>query len=567
MSIKRTPLGFLATFVLAFSFALAQACKPTHLATATPPTPLERYHYVFVVDTSGSMMGLGDGQGRVIFPKVKAELRRFVERLPKESRVTIQPFDAGPGPSRTFTLPEEKPALLEYLDRLEAKGSKTHLYATLLKVLQEVERSRRANEAVSIYVFTDGRDNDPSPLSFQDVTRRYRVLRGPYDWLFYISLGIPAPREVTEALKGIPNARVLEAAPNQVPTLGEVLLQPATLSLGNLWTAKEARRDIRLEARGPLQGVRLRVHAPALEQAGAFLEVEPTQIPANGTSALTFRLRNGEALSPGTYEAWLCPEVPSNTVVRPEGVALKLAFHPPAEYALVPSDAPQALSLRPGERAELVYKVQGNAWAKEPISVAVEVPKGIEATLNGQEGPVALRPGDELRVALENTGLGGGNTATPTLRVSAPEGSTLQPLPNLPPVTQPLTLWDWLWRLWWLWLILLLLLLLLLWWMWRRAQPWGKGDFTSAPDSNCQDSQKPLKGLVDVGKLFGEKRLEGVKLGFRRNRVYLERTPENVRVRQGGFWVEEGEPLDWGEEITFQSVDKKELGTLTIRKR
>ncbi len=41
-------------------------------------------------------------------------------------------------------------------------------------------------------------------------------------------------------------------------------------------------------------------------------------------------------------------------------------------------------------------------------------PQRLRATLNGQEGPVSLRPGEELRLALENAGLGGGNTATPT---------------------------------------------------------------------------------------------------------------------------------------------------------
>lgn len=548
---------------------MVQSCQPgTETGAALTSALPERSHYVFVLDTSGSMMGLGDGKGRVIFPKVKAELKRFIERLPQESRVTLQTFDAGPGPTRTFALPEEKGSLLQYLDGLEAKGSQTYLYTTLLKVLQEVERTRRANEAVSIYVFTDGKDNDPAPLTMEDVARKYKVVRGPYDWLFYISLGIPAPQEVANALQDLPNAQVLEAAPNHVPTLSEVLAKPSTLDLGNLWTSKEARRDVRLEARGTLQAVRLQVQAPALDQAGALLEVEPTQVPGNGTSTLTFRLRNSESLAPGTYTAWLCLQAPANTVVRPQGIALKLAFHPPAEYALVPSEVPEILSLRPGEQAELVYKVQGNPWAKEPISVAVEVPKGLKATLNGQEGPISLRPGEELRLALENTGLGGGITARPTLRVSAPEGSALKPPPSLPPVSQPLTLWDWLWRLWWLWLILLLFLLLLLWWVWRRAQPWGEGDFISAPDSNCQNSTKPLKGLVDVGKLFGEERLEGVKLSSRKNRVYLEKTPENVKVKQGGLLVEEGETLDWGEKITFHSADnKKELGTLTIWKR
>jgi len=567
---KFIPLGpslrlWALLFLLIAPRAMVQSCQPGTETGATPVSALpERFHYVFVLDTSGSMMGLGDGKGRVIFPKVKAELKRFIERLPQESRVTLQTFDAGPGPTRTFTLPEEKEGLLRYVDGLEAKGSQTYLYATLLKVLQEVERSRRPNEAVSIYVFTDGKDNDPAPLTMEDVARKYKVVRGPHDWLFYISLGIPAPKEVVSALQGQPNAQVLEMAPNQVPTLSEVLAKPSTLDLGNLWTSKEVERDVRLEARGALQAVRLQVQAPALDQAGALLEVEPIQIPGNGTSTLTFRLRNGESLSPGTYAAWLCLQGPANTAVRPQGIALKLAFHPPGEYALVPLEVPETLSLRPGEQAELVYKLRGNAWAKEPVSVAVEAPKGLKATLNDQEGPVSLLPGEELKVTLENTGLGAGNTVLPAFQVNAPQGSTVQALPNLPQVTQPFGLWDWLMRLWWLWLLLFLLLLGLLWWWWQSRQPWGEGVFISAPP-NCEESKGPLKGIVDVGKLFKEERLEGVQISFRKGRAYLDRTPGNVKVEQEGLMVEDGEHLEWEEKITFRSSDKKELGTLTIR--
>lgn len=569
MLTKRKLLCF-GSVIFALLVALAQDCKPNGSATPAPPPVLpERYHYVFVVDTSGSMMGLGDGQGRVIFPKVKSELKKFIGQVPDGSRVTVQPFDAGPKPSYTFTLPEEKAALLQFIDHMEAKGSQTYLYATLLKVLQELEKTRRANEAVSIYIFTDGRDNDPAPLSFQDVARRYQIVRGPYDWLFYISLGIPAPLEVKREVQRIPNAQVLEAAPNQVPTLSEVLLQPPTLDLGNLWTSKETKRDIRLEARGPVQGIRLRVYAPTLDQAGAFLEVAPSQIPANGTSTIAFRIRNGEALPPGTYEAWLCPEVPENTVVRPREIALKLAFHPPAEYALVPSNVPEALSLRPGERAQLVYKVQGNPWAKEPLHVALETPPGLKAILNGKEGPVSLLPGEELKISLENTGLRGGNTVTPTLQVTGPAGSVIQPPPSLPSVTQPLTLWDWLRRYWWLWLLLLLLPLLLglLWRWWQSTRPWGEGEFTAAPDKNCEEAKKPLKGIVDVGRLFGEERLEGVKISFRRNKAYLDSLPPGVRAKQSGFSLENGDLLDWEEKITFLSPDDTETGTLTIRRR
>jgi len=294
--------------------------------------------------------------------------------------------------------------------------------------------------------------------------------------------------------------------------------------------------------------------------------VEPTQIPANRTSTLTFRLRNGESLPPGTYTAWLCPEVSEGAAVGFQEVSLKFSFHPPAEYTLVPFSAPETLSLRPGERAELVYKLQGNAWAKEPVSVAVEAPKGLKATLNDQEGPVSLLPGEELKVTLENTGLGGGNTALPTLRVSAPEGSTVQEPPSLPRVTQPLSLWDWLGRFWWLWLPLLLLLLWLLWRWWQSRQPWGEGVFISAPPE-CNESKEPLKGNVDVGKLFKEERLEGLKLRFKGNRIVLDSVPAEVDVRQSNLPVEPGEILDWDDKVTFLSRDGKELGTLSVHRK
>lgn len=68
------------------------------LHTQTEPPgrtpPIDRYRFVFLVDTSGSMMGLGDGKA-IIFPKVQAELVRFLRTLPA-SEVVFVPFHQGP---------------------------------------------------------------------------------------------------------------------------------------------------------------------------------------------------------------------------------------------------------------------------------------------------------------------------------------------------------------------------------------------------------------------------------------------------------------------------------------
>lgn len=545
----------------------AQTCSTSEAGPGVALAPLpDRYHYVFVLDTSGSMMGLGDGKGRVIFPRVKTELKRFAEQLPPDSRITIQPFDAGPGPSRTFVLPAEKNALSRYVDTLEARGSQTYLYATLLKILEGIGHNRRPREAYNVYVFTDGQDNDPAPLTIQDVTRRYELQRGAYDWIFYISLGIPAPKDVITSLSKAPNARVLEAPPNQVPSLSEVILRPSALDLGNLWAKKEVQRDVQLESRGSVPTVGFSVEAPVLDRAGALLQVEPSRIPAGGTATLTFRLRNSDGLAPGAYQAWLCPKAPSETVVRPRGIPLRLAFHPPGAYTLVPVNVPETLQLRPGEKAALTYRLQGNAWAKEPLTVAVEAPKGLRASLNGQEGPVTLRPGEELKVAVENTGLGGGSTVRPSLQLTPPPGSILQTPSTLPPVTQPMTWWDWLRRYWWLFLIPLLFLGGFLWRWWQSQQPWGKGTFTTAPDKGCQEVSKPLKGAVDVGRLFGEERLEGLRLRLERRKPCLEDFPLGVEVKSDNYPVDARTPLEWGEVLKFYDSGK-ELGSLQINRK
>ncbi len=564
----------LMAMVVGLSLAgLAAPCPPKGPASPQPAVVPERFHYVFILDTSASMMGLGDGKGRVIFPHVKRELKRFAEQIPPGSRITVQPFDAGPGVSRTFSVPEEKEAFLQYLESLKATGSQTYLYRTLLSVLDRLEKLRRPNEAYSVYVFTDGRDNDPGPYTIHDVTKRYQLRRGPYDWLFYISLGISAPKEVLGSLAAVPNARVLEAPPNEVPTLSEVVLRPARLDLGNLWGKGQAERDIQIETKGAASNLSLATEIPALEQAGAFLQISPQALPARDSVTLSFRLRNGESLAPGTYEGWLCVNAPSNTVVRPQVIPVRFAFHPPGEYTLVPVAVPEKLELSPGESATLSYRVQGNAWAKEAVTVNVKTPKGLEATLNGQPGPAQVQAGEELTIALKNTGLGAGVTQAPRLEVVAPQGSVVQAPETLPPVSQPMTLWDWLNRFWWLALLLLLLLLGLLWWLWRSQQPWATATFVSSPEKGCQEQKASLRGRVDVGQVFREETLQGVEIGQKNGRPYLLKLPPHVSVYEEGripvnLEDSRGEPLDWKTTYTFKDAfGKKELGSLSLNRR
>jgi len=78
--------------------------------------------YVFLVDTSASMIGREDGQS-VIFPQVQRELMRFAERVTSETQVRIVPFSHQPRDGASFVLPREREEMLRYIRSLRADGS------------------------------------------------------------------------------------------------------------------------------------------------------------------------------------------------------------------------------------------------------------------------------------------------------------------------------------------------------------------------------------------------------------------------------------------------------------
>ncbi|WP_241768768.1 vWA domain-containing protein [Meiothermus taiwanensis] len=536
-------MGFILPLLLAASWA---ACIPKQSPQGVPP-PIDRYRFVFLVDTSGSMMGLGDGKA-IIFPKVQAELVRFLRTLPA-SEVVFVPFHQGPQGERRFRLPDELKQAVAYVQNLKADGQNTWIYRTLMSTLRSTPP--REGVATIYYIFTDGVDNDrQGPFRMTDVVQTLRLQQGPYDWVYYIALGASVPEEVRRGLGSLPRTRVQQAGVGEVPTLGAYTFKPTALQLGNLMQSPEARVEVALEAQGQPRPLRLALDDANLQKQGAFLEVSPNRLEA-GNHTLTFRLR-GQGLREGEYTAWLCLEAAEGTLVRPEAVPLRFAYHPPAAYTLRPENTPERLDLRPGESATLQYRLEGNAWAREPLSLNLEAPKGLEATLNGQEGPVGLKPGERLEVRLTNQGLAPGQSVQPSFQAQAPSGSQLSPLPPLPSVTQPKTLWERLLDYWWLLLPLLLLSAFLL-ARWLAAQrPWGQGRYFGPPPE-CAEKALNLKGRFDLGRV--DPNLKGVKVYPRGEEVVLE-LPSSLEAkyennRQRKMLLESGETFSRGTRIYF----------------
>lgn len=548
-------MGFVLPLLLAIAWA---ACIPTQNPQGVPP-PIERYRFVFLVDTSGSMMGLGDGKA-IIFPKVQAELVRFLRTLPT-SEVVFVPFHQGPQGERRFRLPDELSQAVAYVQNLQANGQNTWIYRTLMSVLRSTPSSE--GMATIYYIFTDGIDNDrQGPYRMADVVRALRLQQGPYDWVYYIALGTPVAEEVRQGLGGLPRTRVQQTGVGEVPTLGAYTFKPAALQLGNLLQTPEARVEVALEAQGQPRPLRLSLDDANLQKQGAFLEVVPNRLEA-GNRTLTFRLR-GQKLQEGEYTAWLCLEAVEGTLVRPEAIPLRFAYHPPAAYTLTPENVPEQLNLRPGESTTLQYRLEGNAWAKEPLSLNIEAPKGLEATLNGQKGPVELKPGEGLEVRLTNRGLTPGQSAQPSFQAQPRSGSQLSPLPPLPSVTQPKTLWERLLDYWWLLLPLLLLAAFLL-ARWLAAQrSWGQGRYFGPPP-DCAETPLNLKGRFDLGQM--DPNLRGVKVYPRGEEValelpsHLEAKYENSRRRK--MPLESGETFPRGTRIYFYD-GQREIASFVV---
>lgn len=543
-----------------FSLAWAAVC---HAPVASQVAPLpERYRYVFVVDASASMMGKGDGKA-VIFPKVQQELLRFLQRLPDGSEVIIIPFHQGPQGEARFRLPEEHTRAEAYIRRLQANGSNTWIYRTLVQVLERLPKDE--GWATVLYLFTDGIDNDRAgPYRMRDVVERLKLRRGPYDWLYYVALGVDVPEEVRRNLQGLPRVRIQEARVGEVPRLGAYTVKPLVLSLGNLKQEPAVEVPILVEAQGNPGPLGLRLEDMALQEKGAFLQVEPKTL-APGNQALRFKLNTSGSLSDGVYTAWLCLEAPEGTVVRPEALRVEFAYHPPALYRLLPEEVPQEVALPRGASQTLVYRLEGNAWAKEPLRLAVTSPEGLVAKLNGKKGPLEAYPGERVTLELTNVGLRPGQRVAFTLQAQAPAGAQLELPPTLPPVTQPLSWWDRVLRLWWLWLPLLLFVLWLLLKWWDRLRPWGEATFIG-PAPECKRQSLSLRGVVDLGKATGERELEGVRLARRGRVVVLEGLPPGLRAKSQGMRLERGETLRKGEELVLENPELEKAWTLQIEK-
>lgn len=535
-------------FVLGLTYA--QDCIPKALGFEKPPPAFFRYS--FLVDTSASMMGRGDGRA-VIFPQLQEKLLDFIRALRGRAEVWVTPFNQGAAPTARFRLPEERQGLESYISGLEANGANTWLYRSLQDIFMELPADPNVGNIV--YVLTDGIDNDRQRPDLGRVLQAYTSKRSPHDFLYYVGLGQAVPEDIQAAFASFPLSCAISAAVGFVPTFAHAWVSPDRVDLGNFKLEPDARRvQLKVRVLGPGAPLTLLYQDETLEQAGARLEFEPTALMLD-QAQLSFRLSQTGSLPNGNYSGHLVLSGPPGTVVTPAAIPVRFAFNPGALYRLVLLEGSNGVP-SPVRKNVFKYRLEGNEWATEPITVDLEnLPQGLQVRFNGEAGPIRLRPGQSVTIELLNQGIGAGRGLEQVdWKIVTPAGARLE-LPR-PPLLRPDGQARWLG-----WLLAALLPLALGGgWLWHRQRPRRRQSIptsTTEFPSPYASLVTPMDGprqlelkegqLVDLGLLWANPLLRGLLLMGCHAGAQVEELPEGVTLLTQ-------EPLEVGAILPFSQT-------------
>ncbi|GHG08847.1 hypothetical protein GCM10017783_21790 [Deinococcus piscis] len=393
----------------AASAAAAQAQTCTLPAgAATFPT---RTRAVFVLDTSGSMVGLGDGRAD-IFAGVKAAIVRYVdERQPQQ--VELFTFDSGLRSRRSYTLPADRAAFDKDMAELQANGNNTHLYRSLNEALPTLAPD--SDQLTNVFVLTDGVDNDPSGAVSAAQGLSAFTARGPLDSFHYLALGTQIPADALGALQSSPYAEAHTYPVGQVPDLTglgsriQTVHSPEALSLG-------LPDGTPVQLSMPLLPGLSQVSLAAGEVRGGAVPLRVLgQIPSG-----TVGLLCAEPLAPAAQAAAASGAQTGDEtgrVVRPQLTLLRFALAGTEGLRWLNPGADR--TLRPGESVTLRYALSRAVLQKDLRGSGFNTSpaEGLSAELLHERGS------RHIGVRVTNTGLAEGRTVP--LEWLLPDGTAL----------------------------------------------------------------------------------------------------------------------------------------------
>ena len=249
--------------VLIIALILALLSSPPDASAGSTPV----YDYIFLIDTSGSMVGQGDGNPAVILPQVKKAIAESVNSLGDGANAVFLPFHQGVQTARakSFVLngAADREAAVSYVNALVADGSMTWIWDSLNTALKRVAELRKdgRQHVQTILLFTDGLDNSPLGVTLPDIVKQFGLLRseGQNLWLKYVTLGVALPTDQANGISSTPGMEVIQNPKGQLKPFYTVEVRPLSLDFGNLAESDSATVDLKLNFPGQAAGLSYRV--------------------------------------------------------------------------------------------------------------------------------------------------------------------------------------------------------------------------------------------------------------------------------------------------------------------
>lgn len=303
--------------------------------------------WIFIVDTSASMSGVGRGSTN-IFPSVKETLREFVSVLRDEDTLTIFVFDS----NSRLEIPEtqtksgaDRAGIIERIAPLTAEGKWTHTGDALSKALTHVSSRSGPKRTAAIILLTDGKEDVSGikdPIRIPDAIKLIPDENVPY--VFYVSLGTALDPELLKFVDQINQRAKGHGRSIEIPGPGELRewttqigttpidepsrpkIDPKSLDLGEVQPGGEGGPysfDISSDTKTTLTLEPMGLPAEcSIEGLPEKLEVDPRQ-----AQRASFRVKLGSGATNGPKNFRILISTPSDLGLEPQYVPITLVVY------------------------------------------------------------------------------------------------------------------------------------------------------------------------------------------------------------------------------------------------
>ena len=313
--------------------------------TISAQTRRRNVDWVFVLDTSASMMGVGGSKN--IFSDVKHTLQDFIGKTQEGDTVSLYTFDSDTDTqrgTRLITSDQDRGKLVDEIDKLIARGSRTHTGKALKDALELSanlqKRPDASDRTITIVLLSDGKEDTrglSNPVPIPDLVK---LVPDKPPYLFYVSLGEydPGIKQVEQKFGSRyrelrpNNPAEIDAAIDQIrktaiappPPEFRFTIEPHNIDFGRIEPGSQTPvKTITIKSN---QTTRSRIDLKNLD--GLVLATpDEVELVANEASTVKVRLAAAKDVKDQTFNGTLTVtpiDPPSGAVIKPASTQLTL---------------------------------------------------------------------------------------------------------------------------------------------------------------------------------------------------------------------------------------------------